>query len=1051
MISGFFIDRPNFAIVIALFSALVGLIAVRLIPIAQYPDIAPPEIFVSASYPGANAALVQDTVATPIEQVVNGVEDMLYMSSSSSNDGSYQLQVTFRIGTDPDIAAVNVQNRISMADSILPSAVTQQGVQTSKQFGDMLMVINLLSTNDAQDELYLSNYATDVVQDSLARISGVGNVNQFGDHEYSMRVWMQPDKMAALNITASDLATAIENQNVEAAAGQVGAPPFGSGKTDFQFTLEAKGLLDTVEEFENIIVSAGSDSSIVRLKDVARIELGSQDYSATSRMNNRATAAIAIFQESGANALDVADAVVAEMERLKKQFPAGMRYEITFDVTDAVRVSIDDIIFTLGVTTLLVIGVTFLFLLSVRATIVPAIAIPVSLLGAVALAYLVGFSANMITLFAIVLAITLVVDDAIVIIENAQRIMEEEDLDPRAATRKAMGQVTRPIIATTFVLAAVFVPVCFFPGVTGRIYFQFALTIVFAFALSGINALTLGPALCSILLTRSTGKPKGMLRVVPRFVERVRDLYVRLVGFMLRHMAISLLIVAAFAAATVYMFRTVPTGFVPTEDSGALLASIQLPDGASLQRTEAVMEKVTELTRDVPGVAQVMTVSGNSIVAGSRSNAGMAIFRLTPWDERKTPQLQWQAILASLKTKIDTLPEATGFVFAPPAIHGVGSTGGISAQLLDYSNGDVADLEAAKTALVTAMNRAPEFAQAFSSFTANTPQYSLAVDRDRAEALGVDISDIFTALQASLSSLYVNNFIKDGRVHWVVISADADYRQSVQDIESIYVNNADGESLPLRTLISKEPALGAETIYRYDLYQTAAINGELADGVSTGEAIAALRRIADETLPDQYGIAWTGVTLQEVKAGELVVWILLLAFIFAYLCLVAQYESWTLPAAVMVSTIFAVFGALLPLTFVTGLDNNIYTQIGMVLLIGLAAKKAIMVVEFAKVRREQGAGIHEAALAAARLRFRPVTMTGLCFIVGVLPLVLSSGAGAAGRMSIGYPVFFGMIIDSTIGLVMIPVLYAAFQTMREKVAARFAGKPAGQSAHGDTI
>ena len=1042
MISDFFIDRPKFAIVIAIVTAMVGLIVMRLIPISQYPNISPTEVYVSASYPGANASLVMNAVATPLEEAINGVEGMQYMSSSSSNDGSYGLRITFDIGTDPDIAAVNVQNKISLAQPLLPASVIQQGVQVTKQYGDMLLVVNLLSSNPQHDALFLSNYAVDFLQDPLTRVEGVGTVTQFGELEYSMRIWMQTDKMASLDVAVSDIVAAIEAQNVEAAAGQVGAPPFGDNQTQFQFTLEAKGLLNQVEEFENIIVAANPDGSLIRLTDVARIELGAELYSSSSRYNNQETATIGIYQESGANALEVASGIYAELEGLSKKFPEGMRYEYAYDITEAVRISIDDIVFTLGITTLLVIGVTILFLLSVRATIIPAIAIPVSLLGALALVYLIGFSANMITLFAMVLAITLVVDDAIVIIENTERIMEEEGLDPPEATRKAMRQVTRPIVATTFALAAVFVPVCFFPGITGRIYLQFALTIVFAFALSAVNALTLAPALCATMLSRRAKKPAGPLQFIPRMVEKVRDGYVRLVGVLLRNMAFSLLIVAVFAAATVYLFRSVPTGFVPSEDTGILLAGIQLPEGASLLRTQEFMKKVTDLSLKTPGVEKVTTISGFSMITGARANAGMAIFALKPWKDRTTPSLQWQPIMQNLKDRLNELPEATAFVFPLPTIHGLGSTGGISAQLLAFAGSDVAEMEATKSAYLTALNGAPEFSQAFSGFTANTPQYFLGVDRDRAETLGVDVSDIFTALQANMSSLYVNNFIKDGRVHWVVISADADYRQSIEDVDKIYVKNDSGASIPLRALITRSPTLGADTIDRYNLFMTASISGQLADGVSSGQAIKAMQAIADDTLPDNFGIEWTGVTLQEVTAGGLVISILTLAFVFAYLCLVAQYESWTLPMSVMVSTVFAVFGALLPLTFVSSLDNNIYTQIGMVLLIGLAAKKAIMVVEFAKVQREEyGADIHEAALAAARLRFRPVTMTGLCFIVGVLPLVFSSGAGAAGRVSIGYPVFFGMIVDSTLGLLMIPVLYTAFQTMREKVRARFKRKP----------
>ncbi|MEX3008741.1 efflux RND transporter permease subunit [Hoeflea sp. TYP-13] len=1038
----YFIDRPKFAIVIAILTALAGAIGIRFIPIAQFPDIVPPQVYVTASYPGANAALIQEAIATPIEEKVNGVDGMIYMSSSSSNSGTYELTVTFEIGTDPDIAAINVQNRVSLAEPILPAPVIQQGVVTSKQSGDMVMVLNLISPNGTKDALFLSNYAANILQDPLSRVSGVGAVNQFGSLNYSMRVWIQPDRMAALNIDASDISTAIENQNVEAAAGQVGAPPFGDQTTDFQFTLEADGLLKTVKEFENIIVSANTDGSVVRLSDVARIELGSETYDSSAKYNNKPSAAIAVYQESGANALDVADAVYAQMDELATKFPDDVTYELSMDVTTAVRVSIEEILFTLMITTALVIGVTFFFLLSWRATIIPAVAIPVSLLGAMALLYLFGFSANMITLFAIVLAITLVVDDAIVIIENAERIMEEEGLEAREATLKAMDQVTRPIIATTFVLAAVFVPVCFFPGVTGKLYLQFALTIIFAFGISAINALTLGPALCSMLLKRGAGTPKSFLRVIPATMDRVRNLYVRLVGLMLRYMIVSLAVFALFVAATVVLFQTTPTGFIPQEDNGILLGSVELPDGASLSRTEAVMSNVSEIVSATPGVRSVITISGFSMMAGQKPSIGMVIILLDPWSERKTEQTQWYAIMADLSKKLAALPEATSFVFPMPSIHGVGSSGGISAQLLDFSNGKVEDLDAAKKALVTALNAAPQFGQTYSNFSASSPQYYLAIDRDRAETLGVDVSDIFTALQANLSSLYVNNFIKAGRVYWVVISADAQFRQTTEDIDNIYVKNADGDSLPLRVLVSKSPKLGPQTIYRYNLFQTASVSGQLNDGVSSGQAITAMQEIANKTLPEDYGIEWTGVTLQEVEAGGLVLYIFLLAIVFAYLFLVAQYESWTLPMSVMASTVFAVFGAFIPLQVVPGLSNDIYAQIGIVLLIGLAAKKAIMVVEFAKVRREQGASIHHAALSAAKLRFRPVTMTGLCFIIGVLPLILSSGAGAAGRISIGFPVFAGMIIDSTIGLLMIPVLYAAFQTMREKARHLVQGREA---------
>lgn len=1037
MISSYFIDRPKFALVIAVFTSLIGVIAILLLPIAQFPNIAPPQVHVTATYPGANAALIQDAVATPIEDQVNGVENMLYMSSTSSNEGSYSLAVTFAVGTDPDIAAINVQNRVALATPVLPEAVTQQGISTSKQSGNMIQVINLISPNGTYDSLFLSNYAANFLQEPLARINGVGSVTQFGPLDYSMRVWIDPEKMAALGLTASDVKTAIENQNVEAAAGTVGAPPFGDERTDFQFTIEADGVLQSAEEFEKIIVLANADGSLVRLEDIARIELGSETYSSSARFNGSPSAVVAIYQESGANALDIADAVYQEMEELAKKFPDDIRYDLNYDVTKAVRASLKEIAITLGITALLVIGVTFLFLLSWRATIIPAIAIPVSLLGTCALIYLVGFSANMITLFAIVLAITLVVDDAIVIIENAERIMQEHGLEPRDATIKAMSEVTRPIVATTFVLAAVFVPVCFFPGITGEIYLQFALTIVFAFALSAVNALTLGPVLCSLLLSRKTGHPKGLLHFIPAGFDKIRDGYVGLVGILLRHMVLSLVLFVCVVGSTVYLFRTIPTGFIPAEDNGVLMSAVALPDGASLQRTQVVMAELGKMVQDTPGVSDAIAVSGFSIFGGSQSNVGMVVIILDPWGERTSQETQWYSIMRTIDAKFSTVAAAEAFVFPLPAIQGVGSTGGVSAKLLDVAGGSATDLDAVKNAFLSALTAAPEFSSARSEYSAASPQYHLSIDRDRAEALGVEVNDIFTALQATLGSLYINNFVKDGRVYWVVVSADAPFRQSLDDIENIYVKNANGDLLPIRGLVSRTPIIGPDTIARFNLSPSASVSGQIADGISSGQAIAAMEKIANSSLPNGYEINWSGVTLQEVEAGNLVTYILVLAVVFAYLCLVAQYESWTLPMAVMASTIFAIFGALLPMTFVPFINNNIYAQIGIVLLIGLAAKKAIMVVEFAKVAREQGASIQDAAIIAARIRFRPVTMTGLCFIIGVIPLVMASGAGAAGRISIGIPVFAGMILDSTLGLLMIPVLYAAFQTVREKVRGVF--------------
>ena len=1032
MIARFFIDRPKFALVIAIIWSMVGAIGIYLIPIAEYPDITPPQVVVTASYPGANAELIEKSVAVPIEEQVNGVDNMLYMASTSTDAGSYQLTVTFDVGTDPDIAAVNVQNRVSLAEPILPSSVTQQGVSTQKQSSNMLLVITLTSPDESRDALFLSNYASIHMQDTLARIPGVGDVSQFGALDYSMRIWMRPDVMTALGLTVSDVSDAIQQQNVEATAGQVGAPPF-VGQTDFQFSLQAQGLLNTVEEFEDIIVSGDASGQLVRVKDIARVELGSRSYASYAALDNKATAAIAIYQSPGANALDVATAVAAELEKMKASFPDGVEYELVYDITKAVRSSIQEIIVTLGITTVLVVLVVFLFLLSWRAVLVPAIAIPVSLLGTLAILFLIGFSANLITLFGMILAITLVVDDSIVIIENTERILQEEpDLPMRDAILKAMSQVTRPIVATTFVLAAVFVPVCFFPGITGRIYLQFALTITIAFTLSAINALTLAPALCSILLRRSTGQARGPLRFIPLAVDKVRDGYVWMVKRMLHHMALSLIVFVAFVAATVYMLWETPTGFIPLEDKGVLFANVELPPGASVQRSGAVAETMTDLALQVEGVAEVVSVTGFSIISGEGSRYVTLIANLKPWSERTTSETQWYNILAALDRKLATVPEATSFVFPLPPIDGLGLSGGITAQIQDEIGASVEDLIAASTAVVSAANAEPIFRQVFSSLSGGTPQYAVSLDRNKAEALGVPVSDIFTALQANLGSMYVNNFILGTKTYWVILAADAPYRKTLEDIGSVYVRGSSGDMIPLTTLVALEPVVGTESVTRYNLLRTAGIQGLTETGYSTGQGIQAFEEVAAKTLPSGYSIEWTGVSLQEIEAGSFVIYIFLLAFAFAYLCLVALYESWTLPISVMCSTLFAVFGAALPLYFIGALNNNIYAQIGIVLLIGLAAKKAIMLVEFSKDRRDEGMSIVDAAISAAHTRFRPVTMTGLCFIVGVLPLVFADGAGASSRISIGLPVFAGMVLDSTVGLLMIPVLYAAMQTLRER-------------------
>ena len=1019
--SRFFINRPIFASVISIVIVIAGLMAARSLPIAQYPEITPPTVIISASYPGASAETLAKTVAGPIEEQLSGVENLLYFSSNAGSNGSLTITASFEVGTNVDMATVNVNNRVKIAEPRLPDVVRQYGVTVQKRSNDILLVTTLTSPDSSRTPLFLSNYALVNVLDDLKRIPGVGDAQIFGALDYSIRLWLQPDRMAQLGVTSTDIANAVAAQNKQNAAGKIGQEPAPPGQ-QLVYTVTAKGRLTSPEEFGNIIVRAAGPNGVLRVKDVARVELGAQNYDASTTLLGKPVVGVGIFLQSGANALEVADRVRTRMEELKQKFPSGMDYVIPFDTTKFVQASINEVVHTLIEALILVAVVVFVFLQNWRATLIPLIAVPVSLIGTFAGLWVFGFSINTLTLFAMVLAIGIVVDDAIVVLENVERLMWEENMAPRAAAIEAMREVSSAVIAIVLVLCAVFIPVAFLGGIAGKLYQQFAVTVAISVTLSGIVALTLTPALCALLLKNKHEEP-AIFRPFNRLFNAFTNSYTGMVNKTLHHRIIGTVACTIIVGGSIFMFRAVPGGFVPAEDQGYLISALMLPDGASLQRTRVSGEQFQGMLKQDPAVDKVFVIAGNDIVGGGqKANAGTVFIPLKDWSERT-------ADADSLAKKFSgmgmMLPDGLGLVFNPPAIRGLGAAGGFEVYVQSRGDASPEKLAGVIQQFVEGLKKRPELVGINTFFRPTSPQLYVEVDEAKALSMDIPVSDVYQTLQSSMGTLYVNDFNLNGRTYRVQLQADAAYRAKPEDLGKVYVRTNGGAMVPVSTLIKVKSVVGAELLERYNGFLAAKVLGNSIPKVSTGDAIKIVEEVAKETLPSGYELAWTGQAFQEKRTGTTSAVAFGFGIIMVFLILAAQYEKWSLPLAVIMSVPFALFGALAAV-MIRGMPNDIYFQIGLVVLIGLAAKNAILIVEFAAQKRAEGMQVLEAALEGARLRFRPIVMTSLAFILGVFPLVKASGAGAAARKSMGTGVFGGMVAATFIATIFIPMFFSWF-------------------------